>query len=64
MGRSPLPDSPTLASIESSEAFLVAYQDIGGRMFTAVEQEIAWAASLWATAYDARELALQATPGA
>jgi hypothetical protein len=28
-----------------SEAFLVAYQDIRGRLFTAVEQEIAWAAS-------------------
>jgi hypothetical protein len=49
---------PTLAPIESSEAFLVAYQDIRGRMFTAVEQEIAWAASLWMAAYNAREEAL------
>jgi hypothetical protein len=46
---------PTLAPIESSEAFLVAYQDIRGRLFTAVEQEIAWAASLWTAAYNARE---------
>jgi hypothetical protein len=45
---------PTLAPIDSSEAFLVAYQDIRGRMFTAVEQEIAWAASLWMAAYNAR----------
>jgi Phosphotransferase enzyme family len=37
---------PTLAPIESSEVFLVAYQDIRGRLFTAVEQEIAWAASV------------------
>ena len=37
---------PTLAPVESSEAFLVAYQDIRGRSFTAVEQEIAWAAGL------------------
>jgi hypothetical protein len=27
-------------------------------MFTAVEQEIAWAASLWMAAYNAREEAL------
>src|SRR5215469_1827136 len=54
---------PTLAPIESSEAFLLAYQDIRGRVFTAVEQEIAWAASLWMTAYNAREQALYgATP--
>ncbi len=43
---------PTLAPIESSEAFLVAYQDIQGRLFTAAEQEIAWAASLWMAAYN------------
>ena len=49
---------PVLAPIESSEAFLVAYQDVRGRMFTAVEHEIAWAASLWTAAYNAREAAL------
>jgi hypothetical protein len=49
---------PALAPIESSEAFLVAYQNIQGRSFTAVEQEIAWAASLWMAAYNAREEAL------
>jgi hypothetical protein len=49
---------PTLAPIESSGAFLAAYQDIRGRLFTAVEQEIAWAASLWMAAYNAREEAL------
>ena len=31
---------PTLAPIESSEAFLVAYQDIRGRLFTAVELQV------------------------
>lgn len=45
---------PTLAPIESSEAFLVAYQDLRGLMFTAVEQEVAWAASLWPAAHNAR----------
>jgi len=49
---------PALAPIESSEAFLVAYQETRGRLFTAVEQEIAWAASLWMAAYNAREEAL------
>jgi hypothetical protein len=49
---------PTLASIESSEAFLVAYQDVRGRSFTAEEQEIAWAASLWPAAHNARWEAL------
>ena len=49
---------PALAPVESSEAFLAAYQDIRGRVFTAVEQEIAWAASLWMAAYNAREEAL------
>src|SRR5512132_1753092 len=46
---------PTLAPIDSSEAFLVAYQNIRGRLFTAVEQEIAWAASLWMAAYNVWE---------
>ncbi len=54
---------PTLAPVESSAAFLAAYQDIRGRLFTAVEQEAAWAASLWTAAYNAREQVLNgATP--
>jgi hypothetical protein len=53
---------PMLAPIESSEAFLVAYQDIRGRPFTAVEQEIAWAASLWMAAYNVWEALHGDTP--
>lgn len=49
---------PILAPVESSEAFLLTYQDTRGRLFTAVEQEIAWAASVWMAAYNAREAAL------
>jgi hypothetical protein len=49
---------PTLAPVESSAAFLAAYQGIRGRSFTAVELETAWAASLWMAAYNAREEAL------
>jgi Ser/Thr protein kinase RdoA (MazF antagonist) len=50
--------SPTLAPVESSEAFLTAYQDIRGRSFTAAELEVAWAASVWMAAYNGREQAL------
>jgi hypothetical protein len=53
---------PTLAPIESSEAFLVAYQDSRGRLFTAAEQEIAWAASLWMAAYNVWEALHGDTP--
>jgi hypothetical protein len=54
----------TLPPIESSEAFLVAYQDLRGRRFTAEEQEIAWAASLWPAAHDVRWEALHGVPPA
>ena len=53
---------PTLASIEGSEAFLAAYQDSRGRWFTAAEREVAWAASLWPAAHNARWEALHADP--
>jgi len=53
---------PMLAPIESSEAFLVAYQDARGRVFTAAEQEIAWAASLWMAAYNIWEALHGDTP--
>ncbi len=49
---------PTLAPIESSAAFLMTYQGIRGRLFTAAEQEIAWAASLWPAVHNARWEAL------
>ncbi|MFI6299464.1 hypothetical protein ACIBEJ_48275 [Nonomuraea sp. NPDC050790] len=49
---------PTLAPVESSEAFLAAYQDFRERVFTPMEMEVAWAASVWMAAYNAREMAL------
>ncbi len=52
----------TLAPIESSAAFLAAYQELRGRRFTAEEQEIAWAASLWPAAHNARWEALHGDP--
>ncbi len=53
---------PTLAPIESSAAFLAAYQDFRGRRFTLEEQEIAWAASLWPAAHNARWEAVHGDP--
>jgi hypothetical protein len=50
---------PMLAPIESSAAFLAAYQECRGRAFTAVEMEVAWAASLWMAAHNAREEVLE-----
>jgi Phosphotransferase enzyme family len=44
----------TLPPVESTEAFLAAYQDARGRSFTAEERQIAWAASLWPAAHDIR----------
>jgi hypothetical protein len=50
---------PTLAPIDSSDAFLTAYQHLRGRVFTTVEREVAWAASLWPAAHNARWEALR-----
>lgn len=52
---------PTLAPVESSAAFLAAYQDHRGRGFTAREREVAWAASLWPAAHNARWEAVHGT---
>jgi hypothetical protein len=57
-GAFPSATPPTLAPIESSAAFLAAYQDLRGRRFTAQELEVAWAASLWPAAHNARWEAL------
>jgi hypothetical protein len=48
--RSPVPGPPQLAPVDSSAAFLLAYQELRGRGFSTVEQEVAWAASLWMAA--------------
>ena len=52
---------PTLPPIESSEAFLAAYQDLRGHVFTTTEREVAWAAGLWVAAHNARWEALHGT---
>ena len=47
-------ETPTLASIDSSAAFVSAYESTRGRTFTQEELEIAWAASLWPALHNAR----------
>ncbi|MEU4447124.1 phosphotransferase [Actinosynnema sp. NPDC050801] len=57
-GSFPSTTPPTLAPIDSSDAFLAAYQELRGRRFTSEELELAWAASLWPAAHNARWEAL------
>jgi hypothetical protein len=47
-------ETPTLAPLASSEAFLDAYQEQRGSSFTTDELEVAWAASLWPALHNAR----------
>jgi hypothetical protein len=47
-------ETPTLAPLASSEAFLDAYQDERKATFTPDELEIAWAASLWTALHNGR----------
>jgi len=51
----PAHGKPTLAPLESSEAFLHAYQWECGRTFSSCETEIAWAASIWEALHNARD---------
>jgi hypothetical protein len=46
---------PTLAPIESSAAFLDAYERSRAKRFSPCEREIAWAASLWVALHNARD---------
>lgn len=49
---------PTLAPLDSSAAFLAAYQVASGRRFSPEEIEVAWAASIWPAGHNARAEAL------
>jgi len=54
-GRFTVHDEPTLAPLESSEAFLRAYESERGVRFVPYETEIAWAASIWEALHNARD---------
>ncbi|HSC49088.1 MAG TPA: hypothetical protein VLD16_02405 [Gaiellaceae bacterium] len=53
---------PTLAPVESSAAFLAAYERARNARFSAFEQEIAWTASILVALYDARDELLFGRP--
>lgn len=55
-------ETPTLAPVASSEAFLAVYQQQRARDFDSDELELAWAASLWPAAHNARGQALFERP--
>jgi len=44
-----------LAPLESSEAFIRAYECERGARFSSYETEIAWAASIWEALHNARD---------
>jgi Ser/Thr protein kinase RdoA (MazF antagonist) len=48
-------DKTALAPVESSEAFLHAYESERGARFSPYETEIAWAASIWEALHNARD---------
>ncbi|MEV6416855.1 hypothetical protein [Kribbella sp. NPDC051718] len=47
-------ETPTLAPIQSSEAFITTYEQARSRTFTTEEAEVTWAASLWPALHNAR----------
>lgn len=51
-------ETPGLAPVASSAAFIEGYQRARLRAFTDDEVEVAWAASLWPAAHNARAEAL------
>ena len=53
---------PSLAPLDSSRAFLDAYEESRGRLFTVEETSVAWAASLWPALHNARGEVLYAQP--
>ncbi|USX55903.1 phosphotransferase [Lentzea sp. HUAS12] len=53
---------PSLVPVESSAAFIEAYQRVRGRAFSVEEREVAWAASLWTALHNARWEVLHGDP--
>jgi hypothetical protein len=55
-------DEPTFPPLESSTAFLDAYERARGSGFSADETEIAWAASIWVAVHNARDELIYGRP--
>ena len=54
--------TPTLSSLDASEAFIDHYEQARGRVFSLEERQIAWAASLWPALHNARGESLFQSP--
>lgn len=54
--------APVLAPVDSSEAFIAAYEDARARRLADDERETAWAASLWLAVHNARAEILHQWP--
>jgi hypothetical protein len=50
---------PGTATLEASEAFLWAYEQVRGRPWSVDERQICWAAGLWIRAYNAKKATLE-----
>jgi hypothetical protein len=55
-------DQPTLAPLESSDAFLAAYERARDSPLSGDELEVAWAASIWVALHNARDELLYDRP--
>lgn len=55
--------SPILAPVESSAAFVDAYEAARGGAFSVSEREIVWASSMWVALHNARDELMSDRPG-
>ena len=55
---------PGTATLEESEAFLQAYEEVRGQPWSVDEWQIGWAAGLWIRAYNAKKATLEGDGGA
>lgn len=55
---------PGTATLEESEAFLLAYEQVRGRPWSVDDWQVCWAAGLWIRAYNAKKATLEDDEGA
>jgi Phosphotransferase enzyme family len=54
---------PGTATVEESEAFLRAYEQVRGQPWSMDERQVCWAAGLWIRAYNAKKASLESNGG-
>jgi hypothetical protein len=55
---------PGTATLEESDAFLMAYEQVRGHPWSVDERQVCWAAGLWVRAYNAKKATLDSDGGA